>query len=114
MKDLTPVSLPVAFSIQCILAAVTMMWVILPLVQFSKALSPDDIQTEWIFDLTEDERGGEKETEKDQSDDEEKTHNPSQLESERDARAALTCVVRLTVALEERPTIEDLEQPPRA
>ena len=89
------------------------MWVILPLVQFSKALSADDIQTEWIFDLTEDERGSEKETEKDQTDDEEKTHNPSQLESERDARAALTCVVRLNVALDDRPIIEDLEQPPR-
>lgn len=99
--------------VHCVLVVVTFLWVVSPLIQFSQSFNSAGLQTEWIFDLTEDERGGEKETEKDKTDDEEKTQKLARLESERVARDAMLCIVRLNERLEDGPAIERPGQPPR-
>lgn len=96
-----------------VLAVVALLWVVFPVIQFSEICSAEGTTSEWILDFAEDERSGEKETEKSEKDDEEKTHNAGQLDAERDARAALGCVVRLKVALDEGPILKEFERPPR-
>ena len=97
-----------------VLAVVALLWVVFPVIQISQICSTEGTSSEWILDFAEDERSGEQETEKSEKDDEEKTHNAGQLDAERDARAALGCVVRLKVALEEGPILKEFERPPRA
>ncbi len=97
-----------------VLSVVIVLWVVFPALQFSQIYSAEGTSTEWILDFTEDERSGEKETEKSEKDDEEKTHSAERLDAERDARAALGCVVRSKVALDEGPTLKEFERPPRA
>ena len=101
-------------TILLVIAAVTVLWVVFPVLQFSQICFAEGTSAEWILDFTEDERSGEKETEKSEKDDEEKTHSAAQLDAERDARAALGCVVRSKVALDDGPTLEGFERPPRA
>ena len=97
-----------------VLAVVALLWVVFPMIHFSQMCSAEGTSSEWILDFAEDERSGEQESEKSEKDDEEKTHNAGQLDAERDARAALGCVVRLKVALEEGPILKEFERPPRA
>ena len=97
-----------------VLAVVALLWVVFPVIQFSQICTAEGTSSEWILDFAEDERSGEKETEKSEKDDEEKTHSAAQLDAERDARAALGCVVRSKVALDDGPTLEGFDRPPRA
>ena len=97
-----------------VLSVVTLLWVVFPALQFSQIYSAEGTSKEWILDFTEDERSGEKETEKSEKDDEEKTHSAERLDAERDARVALGCVVRSKVALDEGPSLKEFERPPRA
>ena len=101
-------------TILLVLSAVTLLWIVFPVLQFSQICFAEGTSAEWILDFTEDERSGEKETEKSEKDDEEKTHSAGRLDAERDARVALGCVVRSKVALHEGPTLEEFERPPRA
>ena len=97
-----------------VLSVVIVLWVVFPMIHFSQMCSAEGTSSEWILDFAEDERSGEQETEKSEKDDEEKTHSAERLDAERDARAALCCVVRSKVALDEGPTLKEFERPPRA
>ena len=105
---------PRLLHVHCILAVVLFTWVFSPLVQFLQSMNAEVAQSEWIFDFAEDERSGEKDTEKDKTDDEEKTHNGARLKNERVARDVMSCIVRLKERLEDGPNIDRPGQPPRA
>ena len=105
---------PGLLHVQCILAVVLFTWVFSPLVQFLQSMNAEVARSEWIFDFAEDERSGEKETEQDKTDDEEKTHNVARQKNERVARDVMSCIVWLKERLEDGPNLDRPGQPPRA
>lgn len=105
---------PITLSVHCILAVFVFVWVIAPLVQFEQSISAEGAKAGWIFDFTEDERSGEKETEKDKTDDEEKTRDLARLENNHVVCYTTSSVVRLKEALDDEPALESLGQPPRS
>ena len=100
-------------AIQCVLTLTIAMWMVLPLVQFTLLMNHEAAQTEWIFDISEDERGGEEESEADKVDDEEKSHTTGQLAHENANRVSISRAGRLKESLSESPLIDPLIHPPR-
>ena len=102
-----------AIAIECVLTVAIGLWMVLPLVQFALLIDHDTSQSEWVFDISEDERGGEQESETDKVDNEEKSHTPGQLARENADRVSISRSVRLKESLSESPMIAPLIQPPR-